>query len=60
MVYNEQELLPIEQIKSELHALCLAGESGDLRLFTEVKHAAVISLYEGKDCCSEVQDFARK
>ena len=48
MVYNEQELLPIEQIKSELHALCLAGESGDLRLFTEEKHAAVISLYEGK------------
>jgi len=47
VAYNEQDLLPIEQIKKELLLLCTGGKSGDLCLFTEEKHAAVISLYEG-------------
>ena len=47
MAYNEQDLIPIEQIKKELLLLCTAGKTGDLCLFTEKKHAAVISLYEG-------------
>lgn len=48
MAYNEQELLPIERIKFELHALCMNGQSGDFCLFTEQKHAAVVSIFEGK------------
>ncbi len=47
MTYNEQELLPIDQIKSELLSLCTDGQSGDLFLFTEDKHTAVISLHKG-------------
>lgn len=47
MAYSEQELLPIDQIKSELHALCAGSRSGDLCLFTEEKHTVVISLNEG-------------
>ena len=47
MAYNEQDLLPVEQIKKELLLLCVDGESGDFCLFTEEKHAAVISLHEG-------------
>ena len=48
MAYNEQELLPIDQIKSELLSLCAKSRSGDFCLFTEEKHAAVISINEGK------------
>jgi len=48
MESNKQELLQIDQIKSELHSLCVNGRSGDLCLFTEEKHTAVISLNEGK------------
>ena len=47
MAYNEQDLLPIEQIKKELLLLCADGQSGDLCLFTEEKHAAVISIDKG-------------
>jgi len=47
MDYSEQELLPIDQIKSELHSICIDGRSGDLCLFTEEKHTAVISFNEG-------------
>lgn len=47
MVYSEQELLPFDQIKNELHSLCVNGKSGDFCLFTEQKHAAVISIHEG-------------
>ena len=47
VVYNEQDLLPIEQIKNELLLLCADGLSGDFWLFTEEKHVAVISLHEG-------------
>ena len=46
MKYNEQELLSIELIKSELHSLCTDNQSGDLCLFTEEKHAAVITKFE--------------
>ena len=47
MAHCDQELLPIDQIKSELHALCAGSQSGDLCLFTEEKHTAVISIDEG-------------
>lgn len=47
MVYNEQELLPFEQVKNELHSLCVNGQSGDFCLFTEQRHAAVISINNG-------------
>ena len=47
MTYSEQELLPIDQIKSELYSLCASNRSGDLCLFTEEKHTAVISIDEG-------------
>ena len=45
--YNENQLLPIEQIKNELLSLCRNGESGDFCLFTEEKHVAVISISRG-------------
>ena len=35
------------QIRTELHSLCADKQSGDFCLFTEEKHAAVISLHEG-------------
>lgn len=47
MAYSKQESLPIGQIKSKLHSLCAGNRSGDLCLFTEEKHTAVISLNEG-------------
>lgn len=47
MTYNSQELLPYTQIKSEILSLCNAGRTGDLHLFTEQKHAAVISIHKG-------------
>ena len=47
MAYNEQDLLPLDQIKSKLHSLCTDNRSGDLCLFTEEKHIAIISINEG-------------
>lgn len=47
MSFNNQELLPYKQIKNEILSLCNAGRTGDLHLFTEEKHAAVISINEG-------------
>lgn len=47
MTSNSQELLPFKQIKQLILSLCNAGQSGDLHLFTEKKHAAVISIYKG-------------
>ena len=47
MSYNEQELLTFEQIKTELLSISTEGQSGDFCLFTEEKHAAVISFYMG-------------
>ncbi len=47
MTYNNQELLPFKQIKNEILSLCTAGRTGDFCLFTEEKHAAVISINEG-------------
>ena len=44
---KDQGLLAFNQIKNEIISLCANGKSGDLCLFTEEKHAAVISLYEG-------------
>ena len=48
MAYNKQKLLSIDQIKSKLHSLCTDKQSGDLCLFTEEKHIAVISISDGK------------
>ena len=47
MAYKEHELLPIDQIRSELHSICVGGRSGNFCLFTEEKHNAVISFNEG-------------
>ena len=47
MTFNEQELLPFDQIRNYLLALCVEGKTGDFSLFTEKKHTAVISIYEG-------------
>jgi len=47
VIYYEHELIPIEQIKTELLSLCAGKRSGDFCLFTEEKHAAVISIHEG-------------
>jgi hypothetical protein len=41
MVYIEQELLPMDQIKSSLHSLSADNQSADCCLFIEEKHAAV-------------------
>lgn len=48
MAFSEQELLSIEQIKSKLHLLYTGKRSGDLCLFTEDKHTAVISFNAGQ------------
>lgn len=45
--YRDRELLPFNQIKNEILALCTHGKTGDLCLFTEEKHTAVISIKEG-------------
>jgi len=47
MVNSEQKLLSFDQIRSVLLALCAEGQSGDFCLFTEEKHAAVISINDG-------------
>jgi len=47
MVDSEQELVPFDRIKDKLLALCMDGQSGDFCLFTEEKHAAVISINDG-------------
>ena len=46
--YKDRDLLTFNEIKNEIISLCANGKSGDLCLFTEEKHAAVISLFEGK------------
>ena len=48
MSYNKQELLSIEHVKNKLHSLCIDKRSGDLCLFTEEKHIAVISISDGE------------
>ena len=48
MVNNDQQILPFDQIRSELLALCEDGQDGDFWLFTEKKHTAIISLHEGE------------
>lgn len=48
MEYNEQDILTFDQISAELLSLTEGAQTGDLCLFTEDKHAAVISLYKGK------------
>ncbi len=45
---QDQDLIPFEQIKDEIISLCEAGQTGDLRIFTEDKHAVVINLCEGE------------
>lgn len=45
---KDRDLLTFNEIKNEIISLCTNGKSGDLCLFTEEKHAAVISLFEGK------------
>ena len=45
---QDQDLIPFDQIKNEIISLCEAGKTGDLRIFTEDKHAAVINLHEGE------------
>lgn len=47
MILNEQELLPFDQIRDNLIRLCVERKTGDFSLFTEKKHTAVISIYEG-------------
>ncbi|MCK4704944.1 MAG: response regulator, partial [Gammaproteobacteria bacterium] len=44
----EGVLLPFDLIKNEIISLCKKGETGDLSIFTEEKHAAVISFHNGK------------
>ena len=48
MANNDQQILPFDQIKGELLALCEDGQNGDFWLFTEKKHTAIISLCEGE------------
>ena len=48
MTYNAQDILTIDQIRGELLSLSETAQTGDLCLFTEDKHAAVISFYKGK------------
>ena len=48
MEYSEQDILTFDQIRGELLSLSEDGQTGDFCLFTEDKHAAVISLYKGK------------
>jgi len=47
MVNSEQELISFNHIKNILLAICAEGQSGDFCLFTEEKHAAVISIKDG-------------
>lgn len=47
MTNNEQKLLPFDEIKRKLRAVCSDGLTGDLCLFTEDKHTAVISIHNG-------------
>ena len=44
----EGVLLPFDLIKNEIISLCEKGETGDLSIFTEEKHAAVVSLFNGE------------
>ena len=48
MAYSEQDILTFDQIKSELLTLSKERQTGDFCLFTEEKHAAVISLNKGE------------
>ena len=48
MAYNEQDILMMDQIRAELLSLSVDAQTGDFCLFTEDKHAAVISFYKGK------------
>jgi len=48
MAYSEQDILTFDQIRAELLSLSEGGQTGDFCLFTEDKHAAVISLYKGE------------
>ncbi|MDH5388591.1 MAG: response regulator [Gammaproteobacteria bacterium] len=48
MVYNEQDILTFDQIRSELLTLSKERKTGDFCLFTEEKHAAVISFNKGE------------
>ena len=48
MAYNEQDILTMDQIRAELLTLSVDAQTGDFCLFTEDKHAAVISFYKGK------------
>ncbi|MCK4706888.1 MAG: hypothetical protein KAT90_15545, partial [Gammaproteobacteria bacterium] len=45
---TEGVLLPFELIKNEILSLCQKGETGDLSIFTEEKHAAVVSFFNGE------------
>ena len=42
-----KELLSFDKVRSELLALCKDGQNGDLWLFTEEKHTAIISIHNG-------------
>jgi len=48
MAYNEQDILTMDQIRAELLTLSVDAQTGDFCLFTEDKHAAVISFYKGR------------
>lgn len=47
MILSDRELLPFDVVRDSLLNLCVQGKTGDFSLFTEQKHTAVISLYEG-------------
>jgi len=46
-VFEENELLPYSRVMEELVALCSDRNSGNFNLFTDQKHAAVITLEKG-------------
>lgn len=48
MAYTEHDILSMDQIRGELLSLSKERHTGDFCLFTEEKHAAVISFNKGK------------
>lgn len=47
MAYKTNETLSFEELTSKLVELCANGDTGELSLFTDKRHAAVISLNDG-------------
>ena len=44
---DDRGLLPFDQVRNELIALCESGKNGDFWLYTEDRYTAIISLQDG-------------